>query len=67
MPWKCDNERPDPMRLATGGQRRPVSDLVSCRYQKKQGSGLSLLHLMFMLFLRLLRNMIIKDLTPYVS
>ena len=33
----------------------------------KQGSGLLLLHLMFMLFLTLLRNMIIKDLTPYVG
>ena len=32
----------------------------------KQGSGLSLLHVIFMLFLILLRNMIIKDLTPYV-
>ena len=34
---------------------------------RKQGSGLLLSHLMFMLFLILLRNMIIKDLSPYVS
>jgi len=32
----------------------------------KQGSGLLLSHLMFMIFLIFLRNMIIKDLTPYV-
>ena len=31
----------------------------------KPGSGLLLSHLMFMLFLIFLRNMIIKDLTPY--
>jgi hypothetical protein len=39
---------------------------TSAKSDKKQGSGLSLLHLMFMLFLTPLRNMIIKDLTPYV-
>ena len=40
---------------------------TSAKSDKKQGSGLSLLHLMFMLFLTLLRNMIIQDLTPYVA
>ena len=31
----------------------------------KQGSGLLLSHLMFMLFLILFRNMMLEDLTPY--
>jgi len=40
--------------------RKPLTSLPS-----KQGSGLLLSHLMFMLFLIFSRNMIIKDLTPY--
>ena len=57
---------------------RPVSEIkapelvamvktIAARSAIKQGSGLLLSHLMFMLFLIVLRNMIIKNLTPYAE
>ena len=65
----CTNYRPTAIEAFRTGA---IDDILETKIQfkpevfQKQGSGLSLLHLMFMLFLIFLRNMIIKDLTPYV-
>ncbi len=44
---------------------RSVDEISDGELANKQGSGLLLSHLMFMLFLTFQKNMIIKDLIPY--